>query len=294
MSQSASPLVSIVMPTYNGKKYMAEAIQSCFDQTYPHWELVIVDDASTDDSPEYIARYVAMDDRIRSIRHEANKKLPGALNTGVRNMKGAYYTWLSDDDLLRPNALAFMVNYMETHPDVDLMFTDYSEIDTEGKPIRRITVGDPQELGIHNVIGVCHLRRKEVFDKVGYYAEDLFLAEDLDIWVRSMIQCKIMPVHEDLFLYRQHPRSLTSTQQKRVYPLHAEILRRHLPQMYWMTPEKTAYAYLRLAKRAFRFRDYGRTLQYIATAIRYSPTFVVTKSFKKALTPPEVAQVHPS
>jgi cellulose synthase/poly-beta-1,6-N-acetylglucosamine synthase-like glycosyltransferase len=73
--------VSIVLPTYNGSRFLSAAIQSCLDQTFRNWELIVVDDASTDQSPEIIAAYRAKDSRIRSVRHETNKKLPAAQRT---------------------------------------------------------------------------------------------------------------------------------------------------------------------------------------------------------------------
>ena len=105
------------------------AIQSCLDQTYPNWELIIVDDASTDDTPVRIAQYVAGDSHLRSVRHETNRRLPAALNTGFSQAKGDYLTWTSDDNCYRPNALTEMVAFLESEPEVDIVYTDYTEID---------------------------------------------------------------------------------------------------------------------------------------------------------------------
>ena len=84
------PVVSIVLPTYNGSTYLGEAIESCLAQTYPAWELIIVDDCSTDATPALLAQYAARDQRIRVIRHEENRKVPGALNTGHAAARGSY------------------------------------------------------------------------------------------------------------------------------------------------------------------------------------------------------------
>ncbi|MEO1289663.1 MAG: glycosyltransferase family 2 protein [Chloroflexota bacterium] len=261
-------LVTIALPTYNGaSKYINEAIESCLEQTHTNWELIVVDDTSTDNTPEVMASWCERDERIRYVRHEVNKRLPGALNTAIATMRGDYFTWVSDDDLFRPNALEVMVNYLETHNEVDLVYTDYSEIDAEGEIIRRIEVGLPGELGIHNVIGVCHLRRRKVLDTIGGYSEEFFLVEDIDFWIRAACNFPIAPYHEDLFLYRQHGGSLTSAHSKRVYPIYEEVLARHREAMHWMTPDKWAYAYLRLAKRAFMVRDYKRMLRYAGTAV---------------------------
>src|SRR5262245_61923913 len=95
------PSVSIVLPTYNGSRFLAESIQSCLDQTYPDFELIIVDDCSTDVTPAIIAEFSARDSRVHTVRHEKNKKLPGALNTGMALSRGRFLTWTSDDNLYR-------------------------------------------------------------------------------------------------------------------------------------------------------------------------------------------------
>jgi glycosyltransferase involved in cell wall biosynthesis len=276
-----APLVSIVMPTYNGSRYIDQAIQSCIEQTYVNWELIIVDDASTDNTPSIIERFVDQDPRIYSIRHAQNRKLPGALNTGFRQAHGEYFTWFSDDDLYLPNAIQEMVTFLEENPDVGLTYTDFTFIDAEGQPLETISVEPPETIGIHNPTGLCHLYRRCVQDAVGDYAEDLFLVEDLDFWIRAFSKFKVKPLHKNLAYYRQHGASLTGTRGRCVYPLHEEVLRRHLPTMHWMNNEMSAYAYLRLAKKAVLGRDVARAAKYTVKAARFSPSYVIKKSFGK-------------
>jgi glycosyltransferase involved in cell wall biosynthesis len=282
MTGTTGGMVTIGMPTYNGaSRYIEEALQSVIDQTYPNWELIIVDDASTDNTQELLKPWLEREPRFRYIRHETNKKLPGGLNTSIRNMRGDYHTWLSDDDLFRPRALEAMVGFLVEHPELDLVFTDYAEIDPQGNFLQRVNVGDPDELGIHKSTGVCHLSTRRVMDKLGGYAEDLFLAEDLDYWVRAYIHFKMGALHEDLFLYRQHPGSLTNTYHQKVYRVHEQILKRHLPDMHWMDADRKAYAYLRLALKARNIGDTGSSLRFLATAFRYSPSFFGRKFVEK-------------
>lgn len=275
-------LVSIVMPTYNGaKKYIDEAIQSCLDQTYANWELIVVDDASTDNTSQKVQEYASRDKRIRLVRHPVNRKLPGALNTGIQHMCGEYFTWLSDDDLLRPNALETMIRFLVTHPNIGIVYTDYSLVDENGRHLETVTVERAQDLGPSKTTGVSHLVRREVLDKIGGYSEDLFLAEDLDFWVRAQMHFEIAPLHEDLFLYRQHGQSLTSQYRPTVYLVHAEILDRHIDQMHWLTNEQRAYAYLRLVKRAVSQRDFSHAYTYLRKAMHYDPGFIVRKGLSK-------------
>src|SRR5688572_20908989 len=113
-SARSEAMVSIVLPTFNGSRYLAESIESCLAQTYRAWELIIVDDCSTDETPSIIKSFEARDSRIRSIRNQKNLKLPGSLNAGFAEAKGALFTWTSDDNLYRPNALEVMVAEIES------------------------------------------------------------------------------------------------------------------------------------------------------------------------------------
>src|SRR5437660_10380434 len=92
----SDPLISIVLPSYNGARYVCESIDSCLRQSYHNWELIIVDDASTDDTPSIISEYVARDHRIRSIRNSVNRRLPGSLICGFADDFGQFLTLTSE------------------------------------------------------------------------------------------------------------------------------------------------------------------------------------------------------
>ena len=92
------PVVSIVLPSYNGKKYIRESIESVLAQTFPYWELVLVDDCSTDGTGAVMDAYASKDSRIRVIHNATNQRLPRSLNIGFRETWGEYLTWTSDDN----------------------------------------------------------------------------------------------------------------------------------------------------------------------------------------------------
>lgn len=265
------PLVSIVLPTYNGARYLDQAVQSCLDQTYGNWELIIVDDASTDDTPARIAQYVAWDNRIRSMRHETNRKLPASLNTGFSQAQGDHLTWTSDDNCYRPSALAEMVGCLHSEPGVDIVYADYTEIDEAGDPVRYVPVGGPEGLVFSNCIGPCFLYRRAVQDGLGGYAEDLFLAEDYDFWLRASVSFRWCPLHQDLYLYRRHGASLTDLRHEHIRLVTAQALSRSLPHMHWLSDSARASAYLRLATAAQMHQHATRARRYLECAIRYAP-----------------------
>src|SRR5262245_54137675 len=104
-----SALVSIVLPTYNGSRYLARAVESVRRQTYPHWELLLQDDCSTDSTPELIGQLAASDERIKPARNVQNLRLPRSLNAGFARAAGDLLAWTSDDNEYESNAIEEMV-----------------------------------------------------------------------------------------------------------------------------------------------------------------------------------------
>ena len=172
-----NPKISIVLPCYNGAKMIGEAIESVIAQTYKDWELIIVNDCSTDNTLEVAECYAAKDKRIRVLSNEKNSKLPATLNHGFREARGEYWTWTSDDNLLLPTMLEEMSGYLDTHPEVGMVVSDQYVIDEQGELIREVHV--PEDLNIsllsNNGVGASFMYRREVARQVGEYREDLFL-----------------------------------------------------------------------------------------------------------------------
>jgi glycosyltransferase involved in cell wall biosynthesis len=205
-----TPRVSIVLPTRNGAIHLDEAVRSVAEQTFRDWELVLVDDASTDETPRIIARWAARDERIRPLRNERNLRLPGALNAGFAAASGEYLTWTSDDNLYLPEAIARMTAFLDGNPGVDVVYADYVRIDRQGRVTGSTRVGRSEEIYFGNCIGPCFLYRREVGRRLGGYREDLYLAEDMDFWLRAAAAFNLSPLREALYAYREHDGSLTS------------------------------------------------------------------------------------
>jgi glycosyltransferase involved in cell wall biosynthesis len=207
-----APLVSIVLPTYNGRRYLAQSIQSCIDQTYSNWELIIVDDCSTDETPAIIERYVRQDSRITSVRHEKNRRLPGGLNTGFARSKGAYLTWTSDDNLYEPEALQVMVQFLEGNPGAGMVYCDERWIGPEGEDKYLFHKDGPDQLPVYNVVNACFLYRRTVYEAVGEYDPQMVLVEDYEYWLRVAKQFPLAHLPGVApYRYRWHLNSLTCT-----------------------------------------------------------------------------------
>ncbi|MCX7642328.1 MAG: glycosyltransferase [Armatimonadetes bacterium] len=271
-----SPLVSIVLPTYNGSRYLDQAIQSILNQTYSNWELIIVDDGSNDDTPNIISRYVAIDSRIRSIRHPINRKLPAALNTGFAQAKGEFLTWTSNDNCYRPNALAIMVSFLEAHPDVGIVYTDYSVIDEGGNVIDYREAKPFTEIVRRNCIGPSFLYRRQVQEKVGPYSEELFLSEDYDFWLRAAAAgFKFHPLNVDVYCYRRHGESLSANRRDRG-KVSDRALARNVWKIRWLDNFTKAQIYFNLARRARYRRDLIAMCKCLAVATLYDPRIILS------------------
>jgi glycosyltransferase involved in cell wall biosynthesis len=221
-------LVSIVLPTYNGQRYLREAVESCRGQTYDNWELIVVDDASTDATPEIVAGFVAADGRIRSIRHKQNRKLPAGLNTGFAASRGAYLTWTSDDNLYEPDALERMVDSLESNPDVGLVYCDLKRIGADGQDVGRWELPGPEAFPHRGWIGACFLYRREVYQRVGQYDPGMFLAEDFEYWLRVVRHFEVLHLAGFApYRYRHHDGSLTALKRAKAKLQRTRALGRH-------------------------------------------------------------------
>lgn len=204
---SARPLVSIVLPTHNGSRFLRESVESCLGQTYPDIELVIVDDGSSDATPEILGSL--SDRRVRTIRHPVNLGLPAALNTGFAHATGELLTWTSDDNLYDDDAIEVMVNYLDEHPDIAFVYTDFRLIDDTGRVIGQVEVRPPDSLKESNYVGACFLYRRAVYEQLGDYDPAARLAEDYEYWLRVSRHFRMAPLHRPIYSYRMHGGSLT-------------------------------------------------------------------------------------
>src|SRR5215217_7258738 len=197
------PLVSVIVPTYNYGRFISETIECLRAQTYAEWECMIVDDGSTDDTAEVVARYSKADARIKFFR-QPNRRQAAARNHGLAQMRGEYVQFLDADDLIEPEKLEKQVAYLENHPDVDILYGSVRYFRSEAPTARLHTmwgVDKPWMPGIsgrgkhvlevlieQNIMVInSPLIPRRVIDLVGLFDEALPPAEDWDYWVRCAI-----------------------------------------------------------------------------------------------------------
>ncbi|MDD5552969.1 MAG: glycosyltransferase [Candidatus Omnitrophica bacterium] len=200
------PLVSIVLPTYNGSRYIRQSIESCLGQTYENLELIIVDDCSTDNTMDIIKSYG--DGRVRIVRHEKNMRLPESLNTGFSLSKGRYLTWTSDDNCYAKDAIKSMLGYLQSKK-ADFVYCDYFILEGSSfEAAKRVSIPDTATFRELNFVRACFLYSRDVKEAVGKYSPEAELSEDYDYWIRVSKKFILNHLKEPLYYYRVHPQAL--------------------------------------------------------------------------------------
>lgn len=271
------PLVSIVLPTHNRLVDLRSAVGSVLSQTLEDWELIIVDDAS---DPAVEDRFP--DPRIRVIRNETNLRLPRSLNRGFDKANGTYWTWTSDDNWYRPEALQKMANALEANPSIGLVYAGASIVSTDRQPLRSWPARQVEEQPILPWCGACFLYRRELAKLVGQYDPESFLAEDLDFWIRARIAGPMLAIQEDLYDYREHEGSLSATRSSEARQQSARVVESHWDQLTWLTRRTRGETALGLAEAALRRGDKIALRRWLSVAWQGCPGSVL-KNFKRGL-----------
>ena len=217
--------VSIVIPVYNGEKYIAECIESCLNQTYKDYEIIIINDGSTDKTIDIVASYIKKYSTKIRMGYKVNGGTASALNMGIRLMNGEWLKWVSADDILLPNALTEMMNHVNLIPNsfFYLYYTDYEIINKDSKFVEMFHDKEYsyeyQGCYMLNQFfgnGSTSLIHKISLDIVGDFLEGISHNEDLEYWLRWIIQNKLKMYYIPIttIRYRIHDESLTSTKDK--------------------------------------------------------------------------------
>lgn len=275
-------MISIILPTHNRADLLPGAVESVLAQTMEDWELLLVDDGSTDDTPEVIRAFTKQDPRIRSFRNDPNIRLPRALNRGFAEARGEFLTWTSDDNLYYPHALATLFAALESDPKAGLAYSSMALIDEDGQRTGDWIAQAVEAQPIQPWAGACFLYRMEVYKRVGDYDPDMVLAEDLDYWIRVRLQFPMVCVREELYAYRDHPRSLSATLGPKVHEAGAKVVERHLPKIDWLTPTNRSVTLLGLAQAALLRNDRSAAKKWIRQAFRAAPG-VPLRTFKRGI-----------
>ncbi|MGD2174237.1 MAG: glycosyltransferase family 2 protein [Candidatus Brocadiaceae bacterium] len=215
---ASSPRVSVVIPAYNAEDYLQEALESVFAQTFTDYEVIVVDDASTDGTPEMLRGYEESG-RIRVLTHQRNRGLSASRNSGIRAARGEFVTFLDADDVWRPERLAYHMAVMERNPEI-MFLSNSGWWFKEGEELRFPPLPENPELtevswealalGASPFSASNALVRREVLDEVGLFDERLRAAEDRDMWLRIARRFGTVRASGYVHGYRRHAGSMTA------------------------------------------------------------------------------------
>jgi len=219
-------MISVIIPVYNGEKYLAECIESVLEQTYDDYEIILVNDGSIDGTEQMIINYQKKHpDKIRSV-YKSNGGTASALNEGIKCMKGDWFKWLSADDKFNDrHALSDMIRLISTIPNHKdyIFYTNYNIIDENSKLVKPFDEPDRTHLIrdlrnaelLHNFYGngSSSLIHRKLIDEIGLFRENMSYGEDLEYWLRATLQFGHTLYHLPLrtIQYRVHGDSLTGT-----------------------------------------------------------------------------------
>ncbi len=261
------PLVSIIIPVRNGEKYLKEAIESVLNQNYNNWELIIVNDFSTDATAKIASYYAKKDKRIKIISHRQQKYRSGALNTGIKLARGKFISFLDADDVYFPQKTNKQVDFLLKNPKISLVYSDMEIFDADGKKELRRAIDftkDPKQILIevsekeivagtsaftilaygnkyYRGIPSCSVMiRKEVFKNIKF-DEKLKTSQDYDLWFQIIGQgFKIKRLPIIAYRYRHHPEQTTCTKNRQTnQDSYNYIIKKLKNWQYFKIPGKT-------------------------------------------------------
>ncbi|MGB2762530.1 MAG: glycosyltransferase [Minisyncoccales bacterium] len=184
-------LVSIILPTYNRGTYIRRAVGSVLSQTYKEFELIIIDDGSTDETPKIISEFKRKNTRVKCITNKPNIGLVKSLNKGIKNAKGKYIARIDDDDSwCDSQKLEKQVEFLENNVDYIAVGGGVIKVDAAGKEIARHLLSENDKdlknsmLLNNSFVHSSVVFRKEIWEKVGGFDETLDFSEDWDLWLR--------------------------------------------------------------------------------------------------------------
>lgn len=250
------PKVSILMPVYNAERYIAQALESIIYQDYKDWELILINDGSTDRSDEIIREYE--DERIYYINNPQNLKLIKTLNKGIDYCDGDYIARMDADDIMVSDRLKHQVDFMDAHPDYLMCGTNAIVVDSEGNKtgeIKNLTDNDMLQINLLFSVPFIHptvMVRKEVL-QANRYDEAYVHIEDYELWCRIAKLGKVANTNKNLLAYRWHNANISVIHNQEQKRLKDKVVTHQLSRLGIMPTDDELYCH----RITFRLYDMG-------------------------------------
>jgi CMP-N-acetylneuraminic acid synthetase len=211
---SSVPKITVYTTTFNYGRYLPQAIESVLRQTFPSWELLVLDDASTDDTARILQRYEGHP-KIRLVRNEINQGLIATANQALSLARGEYIVRLDADDFFDENALLVLSTTLDQKPDIGLVYPDYYHVDEKGDVVdlvRRKKLHEEVTLLDLPAHGAGTMVRKRCLEELNGYRDIVRCQDGYDLWIRFIDRFGVANVNLPLFYYRRHGNNLTENQ----------------------------------------------------------------------------------
>ena len=215
------PLVSIITPNYNCGKYITETIKSVLDQSYRNWEMLIIDDCSTDESRVIIKKFILKDSRIKLIKMKKNGGAALCRNKGIELSKGKYVAFLDSDDLWIKEKLEKQIEFMEKYC-IDFSYSQYTHIDENGESLK-IRSRIPKSLSYKKMLFHCYtgcltvIYNQETLGKV--YGPNILKSNDYGLFLQVLKKAKkARGIKENFAYYRIRKNSISRNKWKKIKP----------------------------------------------------------------------------
>ncbi|MUH01592.1 glycosyltransferase [Scytonema sp. UIC 10036] len=281
------PKVSVVIPAYNSMQYLPETLESVLQQTFTNFEVLIINDGSTDNIIQWASEIA--DPRVKLISQK-NQGVSVARNTGIALSQGEYIAFLDADDLWQQTKLEKQARCLDENPEIGLVHTSMALVDAKGKPTGRVMASFAEgevwkELVESNKIACSSVMvRRCCLEKVGGFEPNLHFAEDWDLWIRISSHYSFAVIKEPLYYYRQIPTSLSKNLAvlQQSFEFVIEKTFRSVPQeLLYLKNRSYGHAYLCLGWKALQSydKDYKRALQFSRSALVYYPQLRYSREY---------------
>lgn len=238
------PLISVVLPAYNARKFIEQAVQSILDQSFSDFELLVIDDGSTDGTTEILKAIT--DPRLRLIRHKTNCGLIHVLNEGIAEAKGEFIARMDADDIAEPGRLETQVQFLEKHPQIGIVGSAIRIIDCNGDMGQTYLFPESHVLVEWSMSFFCPIAhptvmvRASVIRQHGGYSFNAIHAEDYDLWTRMSITTQFANLTTPLLRLRKHEDSVTQTAKQKHLEAAAQVSRRDIERKLGVKVEMSA------------------------------------------------------
>lgn len=281
------PKVSVIIPAYNAMAYLPETVESVLRQTFTDFEVLIIDDGSSDHTVQWVSGLV--DPRVKLIEQQ-NQGASAARNTGIAHAKGEYVSFLDADDLWSETMLEKQVRCLEDNPAVGLVHTWMALIDEQGRPTGRVMTSNAegdvwQQLVEQNTVFCSSVMvRSCCFETVGVFDRNLLNIDDWDMWIRIAAHYHFAVLKEPLMRYRQHQNNMSKNWQVVEQALRSIIekaFRCAPPEVQYLKSRSYGHANIFLAWKALQSsnRDYKRAIDFRASAIAHFPKLRYSREY---------------